>query len=112
VLRLYDEIGRLDQGLREEKDARERAVGELEQALRAEVRQLADRMDEQENTSSEIDARGLPVLTLGIVVGGLNEEIGRFPVWLAVVLLAGACFYALLRVRLTFWPRGRTATDS
>lgn len=112
VLRLYDEIGRLDQGLREEKDARQRAVGELGQALRAEIRQLTDRIDEQENKASEIDARGLPVLTLGIVIGGLSEEIGRIPLWLAVVLLAGACFYALRRVRLTFRPQARTETGS
>lgn len=79
----------VSQQLSQETSKRERALAELEAGLRAETAELRRLLEEQEHRAARVDARGLPVIALGIVLSGIPDQLASIPYgigWVAPVL--------------------------
>jgi hypothetical protein len=84
--------------LNAEREARERAVAELKQTLKEETAALCRQLEERERDSARIDARGLPVIGLGVLLSGVPDELASLPIglgWLFPVVGLGAVVAAV-----------------
>lgn len=63
-------LSELDRSLQQEVADRQQALACLEELLRSGVTQLRLRLEKQQQQAAVVDARGLPVLGLGIVLSG------------------------------------------
>lgn len=83
------QLNEVSQQLSQETSKRERALAELEAGLRAETAELCRLLEEQEHRAARVDARGLPVIALGIVLSGIPDQLASIPYgigWVAPVL--------------------------
>jgi hypothetical protein len=81
-----DEVG---SGLTREVSVREGAVADLEHRLRTDMQLLRDQLDQWERQAARIDARGLPVIAVGIFLSGVPDELAKIPAglgWLCPAL--------------------------
>lgn len=102
-------LNEVSQQLRQETSERGRVVAELEATLKAEMAELRRLLKEQERQSARIDARGLPIIALGIVLSGIPDEFASIPYgigWLAPVLGSAAAMAAGMRA----WREAHPAT--
>lgn len=79
----------VSQQLSQETSKRERALAELEAGLSAKTAELCRLLEEQEHRAARVDARGLPVIALGIVLSGIPDQLASIPYgigWVAPVL--------------------------
>lgn len=82
-------LNEVSQQLSQETSKRERALAELEAGLSAETAKLRRLLEEQEHRAARVDARGLPVIALGIVLSGIPDQLASIPYgigWVAPVL--------------------------
>jgi hypothetical protein len=80
--------------LRDESAARKQAVEELEQRIRADIREIKESIDRREKHAARIDARGLPLIAAGVVLSGVPDDLARFlyPLgWLWVIIAVAVC---------------------
>jgi hypothetical protein len=80
--RIDDLSGRISdvrQQLHKETQAAAEALRALEAAWRAEIGALRQLIEEQEQRSAVIDARGLPVVVIGIALVGIPDELASIP---------------------------------
>jgi hypothetical protein len=63
----------------EETASRERVVAELSRTIKEETAKLGRLLEEREQESARIDARGLPVVGFGILLSGVPDELAAIP---------------------------------
>jgi fatty acid desaturase len=73
------------------------------EVLRAADRALVERLDREERQAARIDARGIILIGLGVVMTGVPDGLAA-PGWLGWFLVAVA---AALVLWLGLWPVGR-----
>ncbi len=91
-------LSELDRSLQQEVADRQQALACLEELLRSGVTQLRLRLEKQQQQAAVVDARGLPVLGLGIVLSGIPNEISDIPFglgWAFPVFGIGAAIAAV-----------------
>jgi hypothetical protein len=95
--RLHDEIGDLQADLRNTEKRLSREHAEAVAALRHEDSELREALETFQQESVRADASALPVIVVGVVLGGLADDASGFPMWvwsLGLVLVSG---YAIRR---------------
>jgi hypothetical protein len=105
---------RLDEAikrLRTETSSRKVAINELNRTLRAETAELRRLVEERDRHAAVVDARGLPVIGIGIVLSGVPEALAALPWhlgWLVPTLGVAAAVTAVSHaVRQYFLRRSR-----
>lgn len=109
IRQLWKEVDRLDERIgKAEAESRERhAVLAARLAHESAARRAALKAQEaqrrrEEQQAARIDARGLPLIGLGVLMTGIPDGLARWP-WLgwALIVLAG-----ILVIWLALWPFG------
>jgi len=95
--RLHDEIGELQADLRTTEKRLSKEHAEAVAALRNEGRELREAFEAFQQESVRADASALPVIVVGVVLGGLADDASGFPVWLWSLGLVLVCGYAIRR---------------
>ena len=84
--------------LRQETSKRAEAIARLDTARKHDLAELRRLLDEKDRDTALIDARGLPVIGLGILLSGVPAELAAIPWhlgWLFPVIGIGAAAAAI-----------------
>lgn len=85
VVGLTAELDQVKAGLSKRLDDHNQRLAELANALDEAKRSLHMRIDINEERAARIDAFGLPVIGLGILLSGVSPELASIP-WLGILL--------------------------
>jgi len=94
LLNLEERHNRLSEELRSEIARWREAVDAVEKKLAEEIAQIRSHLEEQRQHTARLDARGFPVLGIGIVLTNLEEELARLPWgfgWAALIVAVMLC---------------------
>ena len=103
----------LGDSLAAERAERSAALSSLTTEIETSRVAMASRLDGMEDRAAEVDARGLPVLVGGVVIGGLAPEIGSLPLpvwWLITLAALGATMVVVVSALRSVRVRYPTTT--
>lgn len=102
VLELYDEVRSSQETAARDRQERIAALAALERDLGGEIHGVRGEVAAQRRRGAELDARGLPLIAFSVLLTGVSEELGRWPIVgvPVVVLAAGVGLQVSVRVVL------------
>jgi hypothetical protein len=80
--RVDEELNDLWSALDRERDRAETALDNARQGLDESIKALEQRMLDAERQAAEHDARALPVVAVGAVMGTIPGELASLPLWI------------------------------
>ncbi|GAA3604189.1 hypothetical protein GCM10022419_106010 [Nonomuraea rosea] len=72
--------------IKQEQNAREVAIAELNRAFQQELGKLHELLEEKDRRLATVDARGLPVIGFGVLLSGVPEALADIPLHLGWAL--------------------------
>lgn len=97
VIVLDEHINEMVEDVYDERMAREEAIAAVRRELAAETGELRQLIDEKDGQTARMDARGLPLIAVGIALTGIPEFIAEVPplTWLLVLVGVWALLVAV-----------------
>ncbi len=87
ITELEGRLNEVTHKLREETASREQVVTDLNRTLEEKTTELRRLVEEKERESAQIDARALPVVSFGILLSGIPEELASLSFGLGWIFL-------------------------
>lgn len=99
LLALETRVATDEQALRQERHHRRTALGELETHLRNRLAELERVVAEEHQLAAEWQARGIPLLAAGVVLGAIPDVIAGLPTLVGWLILALAVVFPVIAAR-------------
>jgi hypothetical protein len=98
IVDVEGKVNEASQQLRQETSDRQRDLAKLQETLHTEIAEIRRLIADEERQSVLIDARGLPVLALGILLSGIPDELASIPLYLGWLFPVGGVTLAVRAV--------------
>ena len=94
---LHEEVGALQATVEDSEQRLTRRIADAVSDLSADADQLRSELRDFQLDSVRSSASALPVVVVGIILGGVAPDAPEFPVWAWLLFVLGLCTYAVRR---------------
>ncbi len=99
ITEVEQKVSKVDARLSQEVEQRARELADVERRLRGELGQVRKILDQKEAEATRINARALPILGVGIFLGGVPEDLAALPLpyaWIPPIVAVHLLHLALV----------------